>query len=78
MNNATDPRIFGSAARGTDRRDSDIDLLVRLAPEASLFDLAGLKGDLEDLLGINVDVVDDAALTDGSFSRAVIADARPV
>jgi predicted nucleotidyltransferase len=51
--------VFGSAARGTMRSDSDIDLLVDFLPEAEpgLLDHAGLMLDLSELLGRNVDLV---------------------
>ena len=58
-----DVRIFGSVARGQAGPSSDLDLLVRLEPGRSLLDLIGLKQDLEDLLGIPVGVVTDAALS---------------
>ncbi len=51
-------RVFGSAARGEDGPESDLDLLVAPDPEASLFDLALLRLDIVDLLGgIEVDAV---------------------
>jgi predicted nucleotidyltransferase len=51
--------VFGSAARGQTRPDSDIDLLVDFLPQAQtgLLDYAGLRLDLEDLLGRKVDLV---------------------
>lgn len=49
--------VFGSAARGTMTKNSDIDILVKLARNKSLLDLAGLKLDLEDKLGRDVDVI---------------------
>ncbi|MDZ4802496.1 MAG: nucleotidyltransferase family protein [Bryobacteraceae bacterium] len=51
--------VFGSAARGEMRPDSDIDLLVEFLPEAEvdLFDHAGLMLDLTQLLGRKVDLV---------------------
>lgn len=54
---AENVRIFGSVARGDAREDSDLDILVDLKPHASLFDLGGLNGELETLLGMKVDVV---------------------
>jgi predicted nucleotidyltransferase/DNA-binding XRE family transcriptional regulator len=54
---ATTPRIFGSVARGEERADSDIDLVVNLGPDASLLDLARLRREATDLLGVPVDVV---------------------
>jgi predicted nucleotidyltransferase len=51
--------LFGSAARGETRADSDIDLLVEFLPEAhiGLMDHAGLMLDLAKLLGRKVDLV---------------------
>ena len=50
-------KVFGSVARGEDQPHSDIDLLVKLEERRSLFDLIGLKNDLEYLLKRKVDVV---------------------
>lgn len=50
-------RVFGSVARGDAHAGSDIDILVDLMPHASLFDLTGMRGELEVLLGVDVDVV---------------------
>ncbi|RIJ77537.1 helix-turn-helix domain-containing protein [Nakamurella silvestris] len=58
-NKASDVRVFGSVLRGEDTPDSDVDLLVRFAPGASLLDQAQLVLELEDLLGVPVDVVSD-------------------
>ena len=51
--------LFGSAARGEARTDSDIDLLVEFLPEThiGLMDYAGLMLDLSKLLGRKVDLV---------------------
>ena len=49
--------IFGSIVRGEEKDNSDIDLLVQLPEKASLLELAGLKIDLEELLGKEFDVV---------------------
>jgi hypothetical protein len=56
---ATNVRVFGSFARGTARKDSDIDFLVSMAPDATLVDLIGLEQDLEALLGREVNVATD-------------------
>lgn len=52
-------RVFGSVARGQATTGSDVDLLVHPDPGASLFDLAGFMSEVEDLLGVPVDVVSD-------------------
>ena len=59
---ASDIRIFGSIARGEATESSDVDLLVRFEPGRSLFDHGGLLMDLQDLLGVKVDVIDDEAM----------------
>jgi hypothetical protein len=49
--------LFGSIVRGEDSPDSDIDIIVEFSGEKSLMDLAGLRIDLEELLGRKVDVL---------------------
>ncbi len=70
-------RIFGSAARGKTRPDSDIDFLVDLSPGRSLFDLGGLLMDLHNLLGCEVDVVTEKSLKSRIRSR-VLKEAIPL
>jgi predicted nucleotidyltransferase len=62
---ATDVRVFGSVARGEDVSGSDIDLLVRFEADADIFDLADLVADLEELTGLDVDVVSEGGLAPG-------------
>ena len=56
--------VFGSAARGEMRPDSDIDLLVEFIPEAKvdLFEYSGLMLDLSKLIGRKVDLVSKKGL----------------
>ena len=49
--------VFGSFTRGEAQPDSDLDLLVRYKETVSLFDVGGLKFELEKLLGIKVDLI---------------------
>lgn len=49
--------IFGSYATGEAKPTSDVDLLVELEGRKSLFDLVGLKLDLEDALNKKVDLI---------------------
>ncbi len=49
--------LFGSVVRGEATEESDIDLLVEFKGEKSLLDLAGLKIELEELMGKKVDVL---------------------
>lgn len=71
---ARDIRIFGSVARGDATEVSDLDLLVRMDSDRSLFDLGGLVMDLRDMLGIRVDIVSEGSLY-GRFGRIVSEEA---
>lgn len=62
LHGATNVRVFGSVARGEDRDDSDIDLLVHMEDGRSLLDMVRLWDQLGSLLGRKVDVVDDESL----------------
>lgn len=53
---ASNLRVFGSVARGEDGPDSDVDLLVDLPENTSLFTLLALEGALERILKVNVDL----------------------
>jgi uncharacterized protein len=55
-------RVFGSVARGEGNEESDIDFLVEVGPAHSAWFPAGLVADLEDLLGVPVDVVTEDGL----------------
>ena len=74
---ARNVRIFGSAARGDARPDSDIDLLVDLEPGRTLLDHVGLWQDLEELLGRRVDVVVEGGLSPYLEER-ILAEAIPL
>ena len=56
------PRLFGSVARGDDTPESDVDLLVSVQPGTTLFDLARMEVHLEELFGRTFDVVPDTGL----------------
>lgn len=54
--------IVGSRARGDHRPDSDLDLMVEFERRGiTLFELAGLEIEIEDALGIDVDLVEEGA-----------------
>lgn len=57
--NATNPRLFGSVARGDANASSDIDILVDLSPGHGnlLLRIAGIGEELRRVLGMNVDVI---------------------
>lgn len=56
-------RVFGSVPRGEASGDSDLDLLVDMAEGRSLFDLVALSDELEEALGVDVDVVTEGSLS---------------
>jgi uncharacterized protein len=74
---AHDVRVFGSVARGEDTTSSDVDLLVELDEGVSLVDLAGLKRELSEVLGVDVDVV-AAATIKARIRDEVLAEAIPL
>lgn len=53
-------RVFGSAVRGEDGFDSDIDLVVTPSAGTDLFDLALFIREVEELTGFPTDAVSDA------------------
>ena len=67
-------RVFGSVARGTARRGSDIDFLVEMEEGRSLLDHAALVLDLERLLKRPVDVASERGLRQ-SLRKEVLRDA---
>jgi predicted nucleotidyltransferase len=62
-------RVFGSVARGQDRPDSDVDLLVDLPPGLGLFGLGRVQAELEAILGTRVDLVPAQDLKPGVRAR---------
>ena len=54
--------VFGSVVRGEADEQSDIDLMVDFEPGRSLLDHAGLWLELQDLLGVKVDVVSSRSI----------------
>jgi hypothetical protein len=60
---ATNVRLFGSTGRGEQDAFSDLDLLVDMAEGRTLFDLIALSNDLQERLGVQVDVVTEASLS---------------
>ena len=74
---AANPRVFGSVLRGTDKDGSDLDLLVDPLPGATLFDLGGLQVELEELLGVDIDLLTPGDLPP-RFRDQVLAESRTI
>ncbi|MFA6971245.1 MAG: nucleotidyltransferase family protein [Gallionella sp.] len=51
------PRVFGSVLHGDDHENSDLDLLVETLPGTTLLDLGAIQVELEEMLGVSVDVL---------------------
>src|SRR5438046_2091904 len=71
----TNVRLFGSFARGEQRKTSDVDLLVDLPDGMTLFDLSGLKLDLEQAVKRKVDIVPARSIKPALRER-ILAEAR--
>ena len=62
MHGCHNVRVFGSVATGENRPDSDVDFLVDMDSGRTIFDLARFLGDLEDLLGTEIDVLESRSI----------------
>ena len=69
--------IFGSVARGDEQPGSDIDFLVELEPAARPIEILSIGVELEEMLGVKVDVGTPASLRD-RLRDDVLAEAVPL
>jgi len=74
---ARNVRVFGSVLKGLDREGSDLDLLVDLPTGTSLLRVIGLQHDIEDALGIKVDLCTERELHPALKER-ILAEACPL
>jgi len=74
---ARNVRVFGSVARGEADEQSDIDLIVEFEPGRSLLDHAGLWLELQELLGVKVDVVSSRGIK-ARIRERVLREAVPL
>ena len=72
-NGVTGLCLFGSVARGDNRSDSDVDILVDMHPKLVL--MSGLKRFLEELLGASVDLIRHHAHLSARFLNQISSDA---
>ena len=70
-------RVFGSVLHGEDADGSDLDLLVDPMPTTTLFDLGGLQIELEEVLGVPVDVITPGDLP-AKLRDQVLREASPL
>ncbi|EKE14999.1 MAG: hypothetical protein ACD_12C00206G0013 [uncultured bacterium] len=50
--------LFGSVVRGDTHKNSDVDILIEVGKETTLFDIIDIKSDLEGILKKKVDLVE--------------------
>ena len=62
-NGGRNVRVFGSLVRGDSGVSSDVDFLIELEPGRSLLDIIAIKQELEEFLGLKVDVVTERAVS---------------
>ena len=74
---AKNARVFGSVLHGQDTDESDLDILIDITEETSLFDIGAIRVELMELLGVEVDVLTPGALPD-RWKMEVLAEARAV
>ena len=68
-------KVFGSVARGEERPDSDIDILVQFTHPVSLLTLVRMEREMSNLLGRKVDLVTEDGLSP-YIRNEVLAGAR--
>ena len=68
-------RVFGSVVKGLDQEGSDLDLLVDLPLGTSLLRIVGLQLDIEDALGVKVDLCTERELHP-ALKDQILAEAR--
>lgn len=74
---ACNARVFGSVLYQQDTEGSDLDILIDPTAETSLMDVAAIQVELEQLLGVPVDVLTPRALPD-SFRHKVLTESVPI
>jgi predicted nucleotidyltransferase len=74
---AGNARVFGSVLHEQDVEGSDLDLLIDPTSETTLLDLGGIQADLEEILGVPVDVLTPGDIPN-KFRLQVLREALPI
>jgi len=72
--NALKVSIFGSFARGDNKNESDIDVLVEFKEPPSLLTLIKLENELSEILGIKIDLITTGALRNKRIKKSIKKD----
>jgi predicted nucleotidyltransferase len=67
-------RVFGSVAKKTDKEGSDIDFVVDALSGATLMQLSRLQMELQNLLGVSVDILTSGAEMNDLLKRSILED----
>jgi predicted nucleotidyltransferase len=70
--------VFGSVARGENNEISDVDFLIEMEPDASAFGIGAFQYEVQQLLGIHVDVIPTFTLPkveDKAFVQSIQSEA---
>ncbi len=70
--------VFGSRARGDNRPDSDLDLLVKLQEHIGLLKIVQIEQELSDILGMKVDLVTEGAVKNALLRQYIENDLIPI
>ncbi len=70
--------VFGSWARGDNRPDSDLDILVKLKKPVALWTFIRMERELSDALNVKVDLVSEGGLTDEVLRQYVFQDLKVI
>lgn len=68
--------VFGSWARGENRPDSDLDILIKLRKPVSLLTFVRMQRELSELLNVTVDLVSDGGLKNERMRQYVFRDLK--
>ncbi|MFZ4561354.1 MAG: nucleotidyltransferase family protein [Saprospiraceae bacterium] len=66
--------VFGSFARGENKKGSDLDVLVQFREQISLLKLVQIEQELGDQLGIPIDLVTENSLKNPRLKEYIIRD----
>ena len=68
--------VFGSWARGENRPDSDLDILIKLGKPVSLLTFVRMQRELSELLNVTVDLVSEGGLKNERMRQYVFRDLK--